>query len=89
VRFRFDKAKSRRLRDQRGIGFEEVQELFYAPYYLDQLIGEPAQWVAIGWVKARLYTVVFEERSDTEGDYYHLVTLWKSTKAERSKYENG
>lgn len=87
MRFRFDKAKSRRLRAKRGAGFEEAQELFYSPYYLDQLSGEPEQWVAIGWVKARLYTVVFEERSDEEGDYYHLVTLWKSTSAERNLYE--
>jgi uncharacterized DUF497 family protein len=87
LRFKFDKVKSRRLRAQRGIGFEEVKELFYSPYFLDQLAGEPLQWVAVGWVKARLYTVVYEERSDDEGDYYHLVTLWKSTKAEQERYE--
>ncbi len=87
MRFKFDKAKSRRLRATRGIGFEEVQELFYAPYYLDQLTGEPEQWVAIGWVNARLYTVVYEERTDASGDFFHLVTLWRSTTAERKKYE--
>jgi uncharacterized DUF497 family protein len=87
VRFKFDKAKSRLLRTRRGAGFEEVQELFYAPYYLDQLAGDPEQWVAVGWVNARLYTVVFEERTDAAGDYYHLVTLWRSTTAERKKYE--
>jgi len=87
LRFKFDKAKSHRLRATRGIGFEEVQELFYAPYYLDQLAGEPEQWVAIGWVSARLYTVVYEERTDSAGGYYHLVTLWRSTAAERKIYE--
>jgi uncharacterized DUF497 family protein len=87
LRFKFDKTKSRRLRATRGIGFEEVQELFYAPYYLDQLVGDPEQWVAIGWVYTRLYTVVFEERTDAVGDDYHLVTLWRSTTAEREKYE--
>jgi uncharacterized DUF497 family protein len=87
LRFKFDTTKSRRLRATRGIGFEEVQELFYAPYYLDQLVGEPEQWVAIGWVNARLYTVVYEERTDSAGDYCHLVTLWRSTMAERKKYE--
>jgi uncharacterized DUF497 family protein len=87
LRCKFDKTKSRRLRAMRGVGFEEVQELFYSPYYLDQLVGEPEQWVAIGWVNARLYTVVFEERTDATGDYYHLVTLWRSTPAERKKYE--
>jgi uncharacterized DUF497 family protein len=87
VRFKFDKAKSRRLRNRRGLGFEDVQELFYSPYYLDQLAGEPEQWVAIGWVNAQLWTVVFEERADEDGGFYHLVTLWKSTKEERRRYE--
>ena len=57
------------------------------PHCLDRLVGEPEQWVAIGWVKARLYTVVFEERTDDEGGYYHLVTLWKATAQERRLYE--
>ena len=87
VRCKFDKAKSRRLRAKRGVGFEEAQELFYLPYYLDQLAGPTGQWIAIGWVQARLYSVVFEERADEEGDYYHLVTLWRSTATERNLYE--
>jgi uncharacterized DUF497 family protein len=87
LRFKFDKVKRRRLQAERGVGFEEVQELFYAPYYLDQLAGEPEQWVAIGWVKARLYTLIYEERTDERGAYYHLVTLWKATRAERKLYE--
>jgi uncharacterized DUF497 family protein len=36
MRFKYDKAKSGQLRKKRGIGFEEAQELFYGPYYLDQ-----------------------------------------------------
>ena len=31
----------------------------------------------------------YEERADEEGEYFHLVTLWKSTKQERKKYEEG
>lgn len=38
-------------------------------------------------MNARLYAVVFEERADAAGNYYHLVTLWRSTTAERKKYE--
>lgn len=87
MRFTFDKAKSERLRKKRGIVFEEAKKLFYTPYYLDQIMDDPEQWVAIGWVNARLYSVIFEEREDNEGAYYHLVTLWKSTKAEEKKYE--
>lgn len=87
MRFKFDKTKSQQLRKKRGIGFEEAQELFYGPYYLDRILDDPEQWVAIGWVNAVLYSVIYEEREDAEGPYYHLVTLWKSTKAERLKYE--
>ena len=87
MRFKFDKAKSQRLREKRGIGFEEAQELFYGPHYLDRILDDPEQSVAIGWVNGLLYSVIFEEREDAEGAYYHLVTLWKSTKPEREKYE--
>ena len=87
MRFKYDTEKSRKLRKKRGIGFEEVQELFYGPYFLDQVLDDPEQWVAVGWVGAKLWSVIYEEREDQEGMYYHLVTLWKSTKAERLKYE--
>ena len=39
------------------------------------------------WVGGRLFTVIYEERSDPEGEYLHWVTLWKSTKEERKLYE--
>jgi uncharacterized DUF497 family protein len=42
---------------------------------------------AIGRVRGKLYTVIFEQREDGQGEYYHLVTLWKSTKQERKAYE--
>jgi uncharacterized DUF497 family protein len=77
MRFRFDKRKSARLRanPKRGIGFEELLELFARPFYLDQRSDVPEQYRAIGWVKRRLYSVIFETREDDEGEYYHLVTL--------------
>jgi uncharacterized DUF497 family protein len=89
MRFRFDPGKSNRLRanPKRGIGFEEVQELFSHPYYLDRRSDLPDQYRAIGWVGQRLYTVIFEVREDEEGEYFHLVTLWKSTREERTLYE--
>ncbi len=34
-----------------------------------------------------MYTVIFEMREDNEGEYFHLVTLWKSTREERKLYE--
>jgi hypothetical protein len=30
---------------------------------------------------------VYEIRKDKEGDFYHLVTLWKATKEEIVQYE--
>jgi uncharacterized protein len=89
MRFDFDVRKSARLRAnrKRGIGFEEAQEIFSHPYYLDQRSDVTEQFRAIGWVGDRLYTVIFEVREDEAGDFYHLVTLWKATKQERKLYE--
>ena len=57
MRFHFDGRKSERLRanPKRGIGFEEVQEVFSHPYYLDQRSDLPEQYRAIGWVGEQLY----------------------------------
>ena len=89
MRFHFDLRKSKRLRanPQRGIGFEEAQEIFTHLYYLDQRLDIPQQYRAIGWVAGQLYSVIFEAREDREGEYYHLVTLWKATQEERKLYE--
>ena len=88
MRFEFDKAKSQRLRNnpKRTIGFEEVQEIWRHPYYEDCRSDDPEQFRAIGWVQDTLYTVIFEVRHDDEGEYYHLVTLWKATKQEEQLY---
>ena len=89
MRFTYDVRKSARLRanPRRGIGFEEAQELFSRPWWIDRRSDVPEQYVAIGWVADRLYSVVFEFREDEEGEILHLVTLWKSTKEEIRLYE--
>jgi uncharacterized DUF497 family protein len=89
VRFHFDRRKSERLRRnlKRGIGLEEALELFSHSYYQDNRSDLPEQHRAIGWVGERLYTVIFEVREDEEGEFYHLVTLWKATREERTLYE--
>jgi uncharacterized DUF497 family protein len=89
MRFHFDERKSKRLREnpKRGIGFEEAQEIFSHPYYLDQRTDFPEQYRAIGWVGERLYVLIFEVREDQEGEYYHLVTLWRATSQEQQLYE--
>jgi hypothetical protein len=30
--------------------------------------------------------VIYEVRHDKEGEFYHLVTLWRATKEERRAY---
>jgi uncharacterized DUF497 family protein len=89
MRFSFDPRKSGRLRanPKRGVGFEEAEELFSRPYWLDQRSDVPEQYLAIGWVRDRLYSVIFEIRGGEEGEILHLVTLWKSTKEEIRLYE--
>src|ERR1700730_4235537 len=71
----------------RGFGFEEAQEIFERPYYLDQRSDMPEQYRAIGWVRQKLYALIFEIREDEDGEYYHLVTLWKATTEEQQLYE--
>jgi len=89
MRFSFDPRQSKRLRanPKRGIGFEEAQDLFLQPYWLDQRSDVPEQYVAVGWVGERLYSVILEFREDEQGEILHLVTLWKSTKEEIRLYE--
>jgi uncharacterized DUF497 family protein len=89
VRFKFNKSKSEALRrkPKRGISFEEAQEARSHPFYFDQRSDLPEQFRAIGSVKGELCSVIFEVRTDKEGEYHHLVTLWKATREERTVYE--
>jgi len=88
MRFDFDAHKRRRLREnsRRGIGFEEAREIFTRLYYLDRRSDVPEQYIAIGWVGRRLYSLVFEIREDEDGEICHPVTLWKSTREEEELY---
>ena len=87
--FKVDQKESAALRKnpKRGIGFEEAQEIFRHPYYVDQREDWPEQYRAIGWVGGRLYSLILEIREDKSGEYYRLVTLWKSTSEEQRLYE--
>ena len=89
MRFEFDKRKSSALRanPRRRIGFEEATEIFTHAYYLDTRRDFPKQYRAVGWVRGRLYSLIFEMREDKDGEYYHLVTLWKATVEEQKLYE--
>lgn len=90
MRFKFDIQKSRKLKadPRRQIGFIEIQEIWSHQHYVDCRSDDPEQFRAIGWVKGKLYSVIYEVRANEDGEYYHLVTLWKSTKQEEKLYEN-
>ena len=89
MRFKFDKNKSKILRKnpKRAIGFEEAKEIWAHPYYVDCRPDDPEQFRAIGWANGKLYSVIFEIREDSRGEYIHFVTLWRSTSQERRLYE--
>ena len=70
------------------MGFEEAQEIFEHPYYLDSRSDRPDQFRAIGWAGDSLVSLIFEVREDRDGEYCHLVTLWRATAEERQLYEN-
>jgi hypothetical protein len=63
-----------------------VQALFDADHIIDRRSDDPEQFRPIGWVSGALYSVIYEVRHDARGEFYHLVTLWKSTKEERRAY---
>lgn len=89
MRFKYDKEKSKKLKKdhRRKIDFEEIQEIWEHFHYVDCRSDDPEQFRAIGWVKGELYSVIYEVRENDDGEYYHLVTLWKATKQEENLYE--
>ena len=89
MRFQYARIKSETLRNnpKRGIDFEKAQEIFTRPYYQDERADDQEQRRVIGWVGGRLYTLICEDRKDGLGEYYYLVTLWRSTREERELYE--
>ena len=56
-----------------GSGFEQAQGIFAHPYYEDCRSDALEQFRAVGCV-----------REDGDGEHYHLVTLWRSTREERN-----
>jgi len=55
-------------------------------YIVDAKNDDPERFRAIGWSQGRICSVIFEVRSDSVGEYYHLATAWKATKQEVQAY---
>ncbi len=86
LRFRYDRDKSRAVKQNHGVSLKESQEIFDQVYLVDQKNDDPEQYRAIGWCQGRLCSVIFEIRHDSEGEYYHLITAWKATHEEEQSY---
>jgi len=55
------KARSSGQTQSGGIGFEEAQEIFTRPYYLDARSDVPEQYRVIGWVGGRMLLLDFRD----------------------------
>ena len=86
MRCRFDREKSREVKQKHGVSLKEAQEIFDQVYLVDQRSDDPEQLRAIGWCRGRLCSVIFEVRHDSDGQYYHLITAWKATQEEERSY---
>ncbi len=86
MRFQFDAEKNHAVQRKHGVSLEEAQDLFDQAYLLDRKSDDPEQFRAIGWSGGRLCSLIFEIRKDSEGEYYWLITAWKSTRQEEDAY---
>ena len=91
--YEFDKNKSEMLRDERGVGFEEVIPLIeagsvIATYPHPNSEKYPGQHVHAVSINGYVWLVIFERRNDK----IRLVTLYKSRKATKQwlkEFNNG
>jgi uncharacterized DUF497 family protein len=86
MRFEFDPEKNREVIRKLGVSLKQATEIFDQVYIVDRKSDDPEQYRAIGWCEGRLCSVIFEIRLDADGEYYHLVTAWKSTEQEEQSY---
>ncbi len=86
MRLRFHPAKSRAVKKKHGISLAQAQQIFDQTYIVDQKTADPEQFRAIGWCNGRLCSVIYEIRVDGEGEYFHLITAWRSTTQEEQMY---
>ncbi|NEQ98475.1 MAG: hypothetical protein F6K30_17440 [Cyanothece sp. SIO2G6] len=87
MRFDWDDQKSQILEQQRGYSLSDVAAILSGDYVERMKQDDPEQFIAIGYLRDTLLSVIYELRYDEEGEYIWLITYWKSTKRERALYE--
>jgi len=86
MRCKFDPRKSLAIQRRHGISLEDAQAIFDQVYVFDRKSDDPGQYRAIGWYGSCLGTVIYEVRRDRQGEYVHLITVWKATAQEEDIY---
>lgn len=86
MRFEFDKQKDRNVKQKHGISLSEAAQIFDQVYIVDRKSDDPEQFRAIGWCNGRLCSVIFEMRTNIDGEFYGLITAWIATKEEVESY---
>ncbi len=87
MEYGYDPTKDAELRQRRGVGFDEVVEVFAGVHVVTMKSDDPEQYRAIGWFQGKLWSVIFEDNDDDLGSLCWLVTFWPATKVEREVYE--
>ena len=91
MQIEWDPEKNKSVKKKHGISFDDAKEVFQNSTNSlgGELISEqPDQFTIIGFSKSgKLVTVVYEFRlNDDDSEFIWLVTLWKTTKEEKRKF---
>jgi uncharacterized DUF497 family protein len=74
MRFDWDNHKSQLLKQKRGYSLEEVATILASDYVERMKQDDPEQFIAIGYLKTSVLSVIYEVRYDDEGEYIWLIT---------------
>jgi uncharacterized DUF497 family protein len=91
MQIEWDPEKNKAVKKKHGISFDDAKEVFQNSTNSlgGELISEqPDQFTIIGFSKSgKLVTVVYEFRiNDDDSEFIWIVTLWKTTKEEKRKF---
>ena len=88
MRFKWDNKKSELVKKGRGVSFEQAQIAVKDALGSDLLNDDPEQYIAVGFSSnGVLISVIHEFREDEDGIFVWIVTLWKTTKQEKKRYQ--
>lgn len=88
MRFKWDQKKSELVEKTRGVSFEQAQIAIKNAFGSGLLNDDPEQYVAVGFSsRGVLISVIHEFREDEDGIFVWIVTLWKTTKEEKRRYQ--